>query len=148
MASFIEQLAPEFAGGEIPAFAPGVKYYPNMDYLIYKQEAGSYRADRVDAFLTVLWHPTEDRLIGVKLKSWRLLLQKVAAAFDLKPEFEFPLVKALEFALAEEFAKEVMTNFDGRSPSERYRRAQLYSEAIHMTYPVRVSKRDWLQIAA
>ena len=57
-------------------FRPVARYYPPMDFLLYLKEDCSYRADRVDQFLTLLWHPYKDELVGIKLKGIRFIYEK------------------------------------------------------------------------
>ncbi|MGH6822731.1 MAG: hypothetical protein ACRECP_04070 [Methylocella sp.] len=64
---------------ELPEFRAGAKYIAPMDCLIYLREDCSYRAIRLDAFRTVLLHPTEDRAVGVKLKGMRFVLERLRA---------------------------------------------------------------------
>src|SRR3954469_24361559 len=118
MTGLLEQIAPEYAGGIAPKFVAGAKYDPDMDMLVYQQEPYSFRADRVDGFLTILWHSREDRIIGVKLKGWRKAFTTMKEVLEWKEETFFPLVRALEFGLAEIFAKALMANFETTPPSE------------------------------
>lgn len=147
MTGLLEQLAPEYAGGNVPKFVAGAKYDADMDFLLYLQEPLSYRADRVDAFLTLLWHPRDDRMIGVKLKGWRLMFGEMKEKLGLQESAFFPLVDALEFALAEVFATEIMDKVQAIPPSERYKRAKAYSDAIQFISHVRVPTREWAQAA-
>ena len=142
MTGLLEQIAPEYAGGMVPKFRPGAKYDPDMDMLLYLQEPCSFRADRVDGFLTLLWHPRNDRMIGVKLKGWRKAFTAMKEIPDWKEEAFFPLVKALEFGLAEIFATAIMENFKTTPPSERYKLAKKYSEAIQFVRDVAVPARE------
>ncbi len=85
-------------------FEPCAKYFEAMDTLIYLEEDVAYRADRVDPFLTLLWHPDKNEAIGVKLKGFRYLfecLQEVAEGLGRKlDESQFlPLIAALEMAM-------------------------------------------------
>ena len=66
----------DFAFHDISPFEPRALYYETMDFLLYLQEDLPYRADRIDPFLTLLWHPYEDRAIGVKIKGFRFLFDK------------------------------------------------------------------------
>ena len=54
-------------------FIPISKYYWTMDLLLYLKEDVSYRADRVDRLLTLLWHPYDDELVGIQIKGFRCL---------------------------------------------------------------------------
>lgn len=85
-------------------FAKVARYYPAMDFALYLTEDCAYRADRIDTFLTTLWHPTEPRLVGLKLKGFRFLFRQIRAALltqgvDLSEKEFFPIVTALEIAL-------------------------------------------------
>ena len=64
--TYLDQLL----GGSGPAregeFSPVSRYYPEMDYLLYLKEDCSYRADRVDGVLTLLWHPYREQLVGLR----------------------------------------------------------------------------------
>ena len=75
MANFVEGLMPHGWTPKKGEFKPLARYFPEMDFLIYLNEDCSYRADRVDAFLTVLWHPERDALVGIKLKGFRFLFR-------------------------------------------------------------------------
>ena len=50
------------------AFTPHARYFPDMDMLLYVSEDCSYATERADGYLSLLWHPAEDRVIGFKLK--------------------------------------------------------------------------------
>src|SRR5216684_613546 len=97
---FMKEVSPS----GIKEFTPCARYYETMDLLLYLQEDLSYRADRVDEFLTLLWHPQEDRAIGVKLKGFRFLFQRLKAALaaqnvQLGEGVFMSLVAALEVAM-------------------------------------------------
>ena len=147
MTGILEQIAPEYGGGNVPKFVAGAKYDADMDFLLYLQEPLSFRADRVDAFLTILWHPRDDRMIGLKLKGWRMMFNEMKKTVDWKDEEFFPLVKALEFALSEVFAKAIMDNIQKTPPSERYKRAKAYSDAIQFISHVNVPTRELARAA-
>jgi len=75
-----------------------------MDCVIYLQQDLAYRADRVDGFLTLLWHPDCSELIGVKIKGFRWLFKRWQALCQGEestvPDAAFvPLMKAIELAL-------------------------------------------------
>jgi hypothetical protein len=121
---FLKEVSPH---SEIPQFFPCARYYAPMDLLIYLQEDLSYRADRVDEFLTLLWHPSEDRAIGVKLKGFRFLFQRLTAALaaqnvQLGDGVFVSLVAALEIAMTSLGSAVV-------AQAERERREQSYERA-------------------
>lgn len=80
-------------------FAPVARYYSAMDLMLYVSEDCSYRASRIDAFLTVLLHPQDDRVVGIKLKGVRFLFERVKAILGLSDSEFLPLVRVLEVAL-------------------------------------------------
>jgi hypothetical protein len=95
-------------GASDAPFSPVARYYPGMDFLLYLNQDCSYRADRVDPFLTVLWHPYEDRLVGVKLKGFRFLFDRIKSVLDLKEDHFVLVVKAIEIALVGGVAEAMM----------------------------------------
>lgn len=84
----------------IEPFKPIARYYPSMDFLLYLTEDCSYRGDRVDQFLTVLWHPYENRLVGIKLKGFGYVFSVLKSLLDLDDDKFLPLTKALEYLLS------------------------------------------------
>ena len=81
-------------------FVVTARYLSSMDQLVFLESDAPYRADRVDVFLTLLWHPHEDRIIGVKIKGFGFLyntLKKICG--DFNDESFVPFVKLLELAL-------------------------------------------------
>jgi hypothetical protein len=102
----IEDLLPEGREGyEFAPFEPCASYSAPMDQIVYLREDVSYRADRVDQFLTILWHPQEERVVGIKLKGIRFLFESLRSIVksmvgkDISEEAFLPLVGALELAL-------------------------------------------------
>jgi hypothetical protein len=93
-------------GYEFAPFEACASYIEPMDQITYLQEDESYRAYRVDQFLTILWHPHEERVIGIKIKGIRFLFEslrsiiKAATGKDYLSHDTFvPLVGAIEMAL-------------------------------------------------
>jgi len=90
--------------GAIGVFEPAAQYHAAMDCVIYIKEDVAYRADRVDGYLTLLWHPREDRIVGVKLKGFCWLYTRVRALRRPFPPGDsavgfIPLIQVLETAL-------------------------------------------------
>lgn len=109
MKTFLENLAGEREGAN-GVFVATSRYYPAVDFLLYLREDVSYRADRVDEALTVLWHPYEDRLVGLKLKGFRVLLREVKHALDLEEGEYVSLVTLLtEAALTHTTAQAILS---------------------------------------
>ena len=61
-------LPPDLEGVPFKVFEACACYYEPMDFILYLQEDVPYRADRIDYFLTLLWHPYEPHAIGIKPK--------------------------------------------------------------------------------
>ena len=121
-------------------FTPQARYLESMDFLIYLKEDVSYRADRVDSFLTVFWHPQEDRLVGIKLKGFRFLFQRVKDILELKETDFLPLVKALKIALVAGMAEWLMEDVEKRRKLE-----SLYRKAQKLAVGIEVSPDEWKQ---
>ena len=124
-------------------FAPVARYYPEMDFVLYLNEDCSYRADRVDTFLTVLWHPLDNRLVGVKIKGFKFIFTQLEKIIDDLNDKDFiPLVKAIEIALVGGYAEALMDQV------ERERNLRFYTDAIKLVGEVQVEIDDTLKLAA
>ena len=136
MDAFLQELVGD---GEITwkAFEPVARYHPNMDVLIYVKEDCSYRADRVDAFLTVLRYPHNDELVGLKLKGFRFLFQQLQSIIPLSDEEWLPLVRALELALVGGVGQSMMDAMEAQRVESKYQQAK------HLAKDVSLSPRDW-----
>ncbi len=142
MKTLVDRLFPD-GRPEVAEFRPMARYFGPIDAMIYVRDDVSYRADRVDPFLTVLWHPTEDRLVGVKLKGFRFLFERLSAvAPEVSTNDFLPLVKALEIALAAGVG-EVLT--DGLE--KKLQRDRKYEQARQLIRDVSVPNRDLPQAA-
>ena len=106
-------------------FEPVAKYYKNMDFMLYLTEDCSYRADRVGQFLTILLHPTEDRAVGVKLKGFRFIFDRLRSVDErIEAGHFYPLVKALELALVGGMGEALMNDNDKSRLTEKYEQAR------------------------
>jgi len=76
-------------------FEPTAYFDSEMDQLVYLTSNASYRAERVDAYLTILWDARELRIIGIKLKGFRSLFDDLKAAGLVEESHFFPLCKAI-----------------------------------------------------
>ncbi len=125
MDNFLENLL-DSAQGE-NAFKPVARYFSAMDSLVYLKEDLSYRADRVDGRLTLLWHPYEENLVGIKLKGFKYMFTTLNSIADmnLKEEHFIPIVKYLELAMFG-VAGAMMDNYEEEG---RERIKQKYEEA-------------------
>ncbi len=141
--TFYERLTGSRAGNEhTEKFIPVARYQPAMDSLVYINEDCSYRADRVDIYLTLLWHPYEDRLVGIKLKGFKFVFEKLKSIMSLKDEDFLLLTKALELAMVGGAAEVIMR----RAEKERIERK--YKEACEFARDIKVPSEELLKIAA
>ena len=104
-------------------------YYAPMDVVLYLEEDVAYRADRVDRFLTLLWHPYEKRAIGIKLKGFRFIYDRMCEILKTHgipvPEDGFlPLVTAFEVAMTAGQGAAMMLSAEQQRFTERYAQAR------------------------
>jgi hypothetical protein len=98
MTSFMEQLSPRW-NPDSNGFHPVARYYPAMDHLLYLKEDCTYRADRVDEWLTLLWHPYKWDLVGIKLKGIRAIFRHFLTDSDRKEADVLPIAELLGLLL-------------------------------------------------
>ena len=105
----MKRIEEQLVGGrKVPQFKPVARYERGIDHLVYVTEDVSYRADRVDDLLTVLLHPTEDRIVGVKLKGFRYLFERMQELWQVKEETFYPMIRLLEFVIACGWGRNIM----------------------------------------
>ena len=113
-------------------FEPVARYHPHMDVLLYLKEDCGYRADRVDVYLTVLWHPQEERLVGIKLKGFKFVFHQLQSIADIKDAQFLPLVKALEMLLVHGVAQSMMDEVEGKRIRQRYEAARDFAKGVQV----------------
>ena len=119
------------------------RYNLNMDFFLYLVEDCAYRADRVDGFLTVLWHPHEDRLVGLKLKGFRFLFNQLTKLTKFGEGDFVPLVNAIELAVVSTVTDEMLA----RVGEERLRaRREKYDKALKFASRATISPDEWHKI--
>jgi hypothetical protein len=154
----LDALLSAWGGAEPQPFRPIARYYEAMDCVIFLQEDVAYSADRVDGFLTLLWHPHEEKLIGVKLKGFRFLFGRLQAilrdANVSVPDTAFvPLIKAIELALTTRlFALFEQAGEDGEAETNvlEEKRKQIesrYKQASELVDSVTVDTRELMKAA-
>jgi hypothetical protein len=136
-----EVLPPDLEGIPPAPFQACARYYEPMDFVLYLREDLPYRADRVDSFLTLLWHPSEDRAIGIKLKGFRYLFQRLQAIFRAQgvtiTDNEFlPLVSAVEVATVAGLGASMTVG------EERKRLTKSYATAKTLVKSARFDQRE------
>lgn len=127
-------------------FKACARYYAPMDHILYLELDCAYRADRVDQFLTILWHPDCDRAVGVKLKGFRFLFNRVQQILQprgilLSNEDFFPLMSVLEVAFTAGFGPGIMAE------AERQRLVKQYDKAREMLEHINFDPREVLEAA-
>lgn len=145
MTDFVQDLfdVAEVGCGQVRGdFEPTAKYYHAMDFLLYLREDCSFVADRVDPFLTVLYHPDEQsRIVGIKLKGFRFLFEQFRKIVeDLDPEDFLPVVKFIEMALVAGVAEAYIEENE-----ERIQRS--YDNARTVVEGVKFDQRDFVLVA-
>src|SRR4051794_18428248 len=88
----------------------------------------AYRADRVDRFLTLLWHPYEDRAVGVKLKGFRFIFERMREILQTQgvvvPGDHFmPLITAFEVAMTAGLGAAALASAERKRLDEKYAKA-------------------------
>ena len=131
MNTILDSLAPsgwEPSEGSFEAFA---RYLPAMDFLLYVKEDCSYVEERIDGRLTLLWHPEDDRVVGIRIKGFRALYQALARIlkaqeFDLVRELPFvSLVSALELAMLSGLGDAIIEDTERQRIEDGYKRAKV-----------------------
>lgn len=95
---------------DLDHFYPVARFHPEMDVIEYQNEDVSYRAERVDGMLTLLWHPKDERLIGIALKGFRFLFQQLKERHGVSDDKFLPLIMAVEEALVLGAAEGIMAD--------------------------------------
>lgn len=129
----------------IPPFKPSARYYAPMDYIMYVEEDIACRADRVDKFLTLLWHPYEERAIGVKIKGVRFLFERMrqilaSHSISIDADAFVPLITVFEVAVTA--AGPAIT-----ASVERTRIDAKYAEARRLVQRVNIDTSELLKAA-
>lgn len=108
-------------------FFPVARFHPEMDIIQYLTEDCSYRAERVDGTLTLLWHPYEQRLVGVAIKGFHFLFQRVKEQHGVSDKMFLPLVDFIQAALENGAGDEIMEEATRRKRQEQYDTAKRFT---------------------
>lgn len=114
---------------------PVVCHHDSMDFILYLEDDLAYRADRVDSYLTVLWHPHDERIVGLKLKGFRY-------AFDglkLDESAFVPLVRVVSELLMEGWARAIIDKYE-EPRKQALRRKYLLAMEFANKKQIRVSE--------
>jgi hypothetical protein len=105
MKTFNEQMT---GGVSIPEYRAVPRYERGMDHLIYLTEDVSYRAEMMHRYLTVLLHPTKDDIVGIKIKGFRFIFERLRGVLNLKEADFVPLVRLMEMLVGAGLGDHVM----------------------------------------
>lgn len=120
------------------SFKPVARYYKAMDYLLYVEEDCSFRSDRVDPLLTLLWHPYDDKLVGLMLKGFRAFMHEIEPGIA-KDDREFmPLVTLV----AEAFTKTAPKMMEKYEEERREELRKKYVLALEMASNKKVAREE------
>ena len=129
-------LSPEEHEELFRPFEAGAHYYAPMDFVLYLTEDVPYRADRVDKFLTLLWHPYEERAVGVKLKGFRMMFERTRLILQTRgvtisnQEFE-PLITVFEVLMTAGLGSAIVADAERKRLDERYEAARELIKDAH-----------------
>ena len=123
---------------ELQPFDPRAKYNHHMDALVYRRESGLCVAERVDAFLTVLWTRDQSRVVGVRFKGFRWIFNQVREQLNWGDAPFLPLVTILELVVEGGLGDRVIDKQQAKGKAKRERRqkyelARECVEDIHLT---------------
>lgn len=107
-------------------FEPRVWFDREMDQLIYLHEDCSFRTDRVDPFLTLLWHPQEERLVGIKLKGIRSVYEDIVEAQGFTGKEFIPLLTVIAGVMLAGYSPDTIGKIEEGRKIERRKK---YAEA-------------------
>ncbi len=138
LASLADLLGAEaMADFEMEDFEACARYYEPMDCVIYLREDVAYRADRIDDFLTLLWHPHDDKAVGVKIKGFRSLFKTLSDVSSASgrpiPEAAFtPLMSAIEVAMTMRVGCMITDRVEASRLDEQARLKRIYAQAFEV----------------
>ncbi len=114
-------------------FKPVARYFEALDCVIYLNEDVSYRADRVDTYLTLLWHPYADRVVGVRFKGFKFIFRQLQSIMGGLKEAPFlPLIKVLELVLTAGYADVGLAKQERNRLQEKYDSARAVIGEAHL----------------
>jgi hypothetical protein len=109
--------------GEVGQFQPHAKYHHGLDMVVYLAEDCSYMSEPVDGFLTLLWHPHDVRLVGIKLKGFRYAFFQLQHKLGWKEGDWLPLKCFIETWLTNGLGHEILKSEEAK---KKYRLAKDY----------------------
>lgn len=126
---------------EVRAFKPTVWFDREMDQLVYLHEDCSFRTDRVDPFLTLLWHPQTEDIVGIKLKGIRSVYEEIVEARGFTGQEFMPLLDVIAgVMLGSAFSDALRLMGAERKAEWRRKYAEARQIADGMSVPTDLSK--------
>ena len=119
-------------------FEPAAYFDPEIDQLVYLTSNASYRAERVDSYLTILWDARELRIIGIKLKGFRSLFDELKTAGLVEESHFFPLCKAISMLMR----RAVVSANPAKDDPQYKQRAHWYKKAEEVVGDYRFDERQ------
>lgn len=138
MNDFIQALHPRLNDGSDKPFAPVARYYPPMDFLLYLKEDCSFRADRVDDLLTLLWHPYKMELVGLQIKGLKALFQEADFKGTLDDKKFVPLAELIGHIIIEGLGDAILEKYESprrQQLKEKYREAMTFAANENFSVP-------------
>jgi hypothetical protein len=145
MATLDDLIPEDRQHAELLDFEACAHYYPAMDCVIFLQEDVPYRADRVDEFITILWRPDRDEVVGLKIKGFRFLFNAVseiltAAGCHVSDTAFMPLISVVQTALQMRSATLLEKATETRI-AEKKRLTEQYARAVQIIGDSKIDAR-------
>jgi hypothetical protein len=98
--------------------------------------------------MTILWHPYEDRAVGVKLKGGRYLFELVRAALEplghtITDDHFLPLMSAIRLAMTVRGGEQMTEHAEGERMMRQKRRSDLYRQAMDLVGEAKIDRRQF-----
>ncbi|MBF0373692.1 MAG: hypothetical protein HQL39_09770 [Alphaproteobacteria bacterium] len=128
-------------GAVMESFRASAWFEPEMDQLVYLTEDCAYRAERVDALFTLLWHPYEDRVVGAKIKGFRWVYELLTEQGKVERGGFLSMMNIIEIVWTAAAGFEASERRKSPSPALNEQRAKKYGLALGIAnYDVPVSE--------
>jgi hypothetical protein len=126
----LEECGATPTGGQYTARA---RYSSAMDSIDYLADDCAYRSDRVDGWLTLFWHPVEERLVGLRVKGMRHIFVRASLAVETGvSEESFASVIGILRLIVEAWGEHLTQS---RQLVERYRLASDFAKNLDLILP-------------
>lgn len=109
---------------DLRPFRPTTLYVSQLDELLFVLEDCSWRCEPIDCMLSLLLHPYEERVVGVKIAEARVIVEAARAEQGLSPADPVPAALVAESAFfdqagpAYDLARRVVGQVMASAPDE------------------------------